>query len=869
MVEGEWIEQVAELNIDQETKDRFKALSKRLLDRGGAHISTTPKTVVNEIAATLPHFVPAGYFGEIRVIGSGAPFGFYFGHDCIPQAAALAAEYSRTAKGVYFVMNRIAPALSERPQLVKTFTLTTDADIVRRIMLLIDFDPSSPERGTNDSATDAEKEAARLKMEEVFEWLQALGFPEPVFADSGNGWHLLFAIDLPNDEESHRLIRDVLQALSKRFSDDQVAVDISVHNASRITKLYGTAARKGVDRTDRPHRPSKLVSVPEDMWVVSAELIVAATQAALAEATPATADGSLFDRPAAPRINGGNLDGFTPTPKLILPETFPVGGRHDLLLKVAGAMRSFGATETEILAALREFNRTRCGGQKPDDELQKIARDYARRDCNLSMKALIECATPEQVESAEQQQKLRHALQHGLKKLREGRSLDEVAGAISTVLGTITATSTPQEFATMTSAELDAADLRTDYLVEDVLARGQPFIIAAAKKMLKTNISIDLALSLASGCKFLDKFYVPKAVHVALMSGESGDAVIQETARRIARSKPWRNLRDYTNAIWSFDLPRLGQPQTKEDLTKFIGDHALDVLIVDPAYLCLDLGDDAGNLFSVGKKLAELTEIMHDTRCTIGIVHHNKKNVTDPFAAPELESIAWAGFQEWCRQWILLGRRGAYDPEQAGSHKLWLSVGGSAGHSGLWALDIEEGSRKDQGGRRWDVSVETASTVIAATIESREEAKVIREEQKAAARITTDSAKLLKIYERTPEGTTAKAAREEAAWSGTRFAPANAKLLADQKICPCQVTRTNRRFDGFCVIESCGTHRDAAGLVPLVPLKAEGSGQLSLEMSRPDALSDTDRAIKPEDVSRSESVPQVSDESVCSLAAGA
>ncbi len=46
---------------------------------------------------------------------------------------------------------------------------------------------------------------------------------------------------------------------------------------------------------------------------------------------------------------------------------------------------------------------------------------------------------------------------------------------------------------------------------------------------------------------------------------------------------------------------------------------------------------------------------------------------------------------------------------------------GSAGHSGLWALDIEEGSHKDPGGRRWDVDVQNASEAIAATIEAREE----------------------------------------------------------------------------------------------------------------------------------------------------
>ena len=109
-------------------------------------------------------------------------------------------------------------------------------------------------------------------------------------------------------------------------------------------------------------------------------------------------------------------------------------------------------------------------------------------------------------------------------------------------------------------------------------------------------------------------------------------------------------------------------------------DNGLKVLIIDPAYLCLDLGDDAGNLFTVGKKLRELTDIGHATGCTIIIIHHNKKSINDPFAIPELESIAWSGFQEWARQWLLIGRRELYNAERAGSHRLWLNVGGSAGH---------------------------------------------------------------------------------------------------------------------------------------------------------------------------------------------
>ena len=75
------------------------------------------------------------------------------------------------------------------------------------------------------------------------------------------------------------------------------------------------------------------------------------------------------------------------------------------------------------------------------------------------------------------------------------------------------------------------------------------------------------------------------------MSGESGPSTLQETALRIAKSKPWVNLEDYENLIWAFDLPKLGQPGTIEALVRFIREHSLEVLIIDPLYLALAAGE--------------------------------------------------------------------------------------------------------------------------------------------------------------------------------------------------------------------------------------------------------------------------------------
>jgi hypothetical protein len=90
------------------------------------------------------------------------------------------------------------------------------------------------------------------------------------------------------------------------------------------------------------------------------------------------------------------------------------------------------------------------------------------------------------------------------------------------------------------SKTLASTDKKLDWLVKKLLVRDQLAIIGGAKKALKTSIAIDLAISLGSGTRFLDKFDVPERVKVLVLSGESGEATIKETAKR--RSTNWLAL---------------------------------------------------------------------------------------------------------------------------------------------------------------------------------------------------------------------------------------------------------------------------------------------------------------------------------------
>jgi hypothetical protein len=139
------------------------------------------------------------------------------------------------------------------------------------------FLDADPRRPKGISATDAEHAAALAKAAAVRDFLRAEGWPDPIEADSGNGGHLLYAVDLPNDERAATCCAALSRRLRARFNDAAVEIDDKTFNAARICKLYGTIAAKGDDvpGLDRPHRRAALLRVPERLEVVPVALLEA------------------------------------------------------------------------------------------------------------------------------------------------------------------------------------------------------------------------------------------------------------------------------------------------------------------------------------------------------------------------------------------------------------------------------------------------------------------------------------------------------------------------------------------------------------------------------------------------------------------
>ena len=145
------------------------------------------------------------------------------------------------------------------------------------------------------------------------------------------------------------------------------------------------------------------------------------------------------------------------------------------------------------------------------------------------------------------------------------------------------------------------------------------------KKVLKTTILLDLAISLATGTPFLGHFDVYRRCRVVMISGESGESTLQETGRRICRAG---GIDPATVDVrWSVRLPQLANPVDCDRLGGGLKAIGAEVVIVDPLYLCLLAGLDsrsveAGNLFQMGPLLASVARTCLDGGATPILAHH-------------------------------------------------------------------------------------------------------------------------------------------------------------------------------------------------------------------------------------------------------
>lgn len=221
-----------------------------------------------EIRKTITLMKPEGQLFEVRVIyGNKSMYSGYFTNaDDLMRAFDELRNFADC--NIYMTLNSINAACYDRIQKNRfeknAKATTSDHDVVGYDWLMIDLDPKRP---SGTSSTDEQIEKAKEQGNKIYQFMRNLGFSKPLFANSGNGVHLLYRIRLKNSDENRKLIEMSLKTLNMLFASPEIDVDMKNFNQSRVCKLYGTTAQKGANSDVRPHRMSYIIGNSETIEV--------------------------------------------------------------------------------------------------------------------------------------------------------------------------------------------------------------------------------------------------------------------------------------------------------------------------------------------------------------------------------------------------------------------------------------------------------------------------------------------------------------------------------------------------------------------------------------------------------------------------
>ena len=397
---------------------------------------------------------------------------------------------------VFLSLNDIDDACYSREQhekFVQIDNTTSDSDITAYRWFLVDIDPK---RKSGISSTGSELDYAKTIASCVARHLETLGFSSPIIARSGNGYHLLYQISLPNTEENEALIKQCLISLDKHFSDEYAEIDKSVFNPSRVSKLYGTIARKGADTEERPHRMSEIIDVPELIFETPKKYLMDLA-AETAEGTPPskkikTKTEAEFDIEDWMQKNGIEVAKTNSTPdgatKYVL-EQCPFDSSHkapdSMIIVQPGGAIGFRCLHNSCSGRTWQDLRLKF---EPDAYDEKHAEDDAR-------------------------------IEEGWKKHKQ-YMLSKVTDDVEEIKRNL-----PQ-VVTISAKDLQQKQFpETYYAVEGMIPEGET-VIAAPPKTGKSWLMLDMCLKVAQGEKFLD--FDTRKSDTLYLALEDGDKFEQE-----------------------------------------------------------------------------------------------------------------------------------------------------------------------------------------------------------------------------------------------------------------------------------------------------------------------------------------------------
>lgn len=159
-------------------------------------------------------------------------------------ATEIAKISTCTPPGIYIGVNPVIKPLARVMNRIQwdPKNSTTKTDVERRQWLFVDI---QTKRASGVSSTKDEMSATWDLAKTVNVVMREAGWPKPLIGLSCSGAFLIWKIDLPNDDQSALLVKQVLTAMARRFDTDRTEVDQTAFDANRICEVLGIGSRLG------------------------------------------------------------------------------------------------------------------------------------------------------------------------------------------------------------------------------------------------------------------------------------------------------------------------------------------------------------------------------------------------------------------------------------------------------------------------------------------------------------------------------------------------------------------------------------------------------------------------------------------------
>ncbi|MFA5168265.1 MAG: bifunctional DNA primase/polymerase [Candidatus Omnitrophota bacterium] len=268
--------------------------------------------------------------------------------------------------------------------------------------------------------------------------------------------------------------------------------------------------------------------------------------------------------------------------------TIPEGQRNSTLTSIAGDLRKHGRDKETILAVLKAVNGTSCSPPLGKNEVAAIAASIGRYSSG---------SDPCEPLPVKHISEVKHS--------------------------------------------------RPEYLIDQLLIKNTVGYVSAQPGSLKTWLTLELAVAVASGTRALGRFETKKGCVLAFNAEDNPETITKSRVEALAKSRGLKT-RDLNLKLIDVNSLQLDDPDIQKKMKETLRIQRPDLLILDPLRQVHQLNEDKSS--DMAPLLEYLRSLQKEFGCTVMLVCHDRKpgkRDGDNHASMTRGSNVIQGWRDW------------------------------------------------------------------------------------------------------------------------------------------------------------------------------------------------------------------------------